>query len=214
MRTSFFLMLLVAGAGPLLAQGTVPSAPGTNSGTITGQIDGTVQGIIPGTNSPAATLGPAQQTTGGFRLIQPKTTPTLSPGTLALLDLEGRFQQAVVEGGGKAFASFFAQDAVILSNGQTAVQGGRAIAAQAQWEPKAYQLTWFAEGAQMGPSGDMGFTWGHYDGRMINPSGPPTVTSGRYFTVWKKEKDGIWKVAMEASAQEFAAAENRSIPHP
>lgn len=200
MRTSLFLSLLVAGTGPLLAQGNVPSIPDTRPGTINGQIDGT----IPGTNLPVSPALPGPQPSGGYRLIQPKTPPALSPATLVLLDLEGRFQQAVVEGGGKAFASFFADDAVILSNGQPAVRGRGAIAAQAQWDAKSYQLTWFAEGAQMGLSGDMGFTWGHYDGRMINPSGPPTVTSGRYITVWKKQKDGTWKVSMEASAQEPA----------
>jgi ketosteroid isomerase-like protein len=136
----------------------------------------------------------------------PVTQPTLSAGVLLLLELEGRFSKAVAEGGGKAFSSWFADDAVTLNNGRPAILGRAAIAAQAQWDPKTYQLTWVAQGAQMGPSNDMGFTWGHYEGRSKDKNGEPVVITGRYFTVWKKIPDGSWKVALDASANEPAGA--------
>lgn len=116
------------------------------------------------------------------------------------MELDGRFEKSVEAGGGKAFASWFANDAVILSNGKPAVMGHAAITAQAQWDPKTYQLTWTPEGAQMGPSNDMGFTWGHYEGHSKDKNGQPVTVSGRYFTVWKKLPDGTWKVALDASA--------------
>ncbi len=136
----------------------------------------------------------------------PLTQPTLTPGVLLLLELEGRFSQAVAAGGGKAFSTWFADDAVTLNNGRPAVLGHIAIAAQAQWDPKTYQLTWVPQGAQMGPSNDMGFTWGHYEGRSKDKNGEPVVITGRYFTVWKKLPDGTWKVALDASANEPPAA--------
>jgi ketosteroid isomerase-like protein len=135
-------------------------------------------------------------------ISSPLTQPTLNPGALLLMELEGRFAKAVAVGGGKAFANWFADDAVTLNNGKPAVLGRTAIAAQAQWDPKTYQLTWEPQGAQMGPSNDMGFTWGHYEGRSKDKSGEPVVISGRYFTVWKKLPDGAWKVALDASADE------------
>ena len=145
----------------------------------------------------------------------PLTQPTLSPGVLLLMELEGRFAQSVASGGGKTFATWFADDAVTLNNGRPAVLGRAAIAAQANWDPKTYQLTWIPQGAQMGPSNDMGFTWGHYEGRTTDKNGEPVVTSGRYFTVWKKLPDGTWKVAMDASANEPpAAAECCTLPKP
>jgi ketosteroid isomerase-like protein len=134
--------------------------------------------------------------------VSPLTQPTLSPGVIQLLELESRFAKAVAAGGGKVFASWFADDAVTLNNGRPAVLGRAAIAAQAQWDPKEYQLTWVPQGAQMGPSNDMGFTWGHYEGRSKDKNGQPVVISGRYFTVWKKLPDGTWKVALDASANE------------
>jgi len=135
-------------------------------------------------------------------ISNPLAQPNLSPGVLLLMELEGRFEKAVEAGGGKVFSSWFADDAVTLNNGKPAVLGRAAIAAQAQWDPKTYQLTWQPQGAQMGPSNDMGFTWGHYEGRSKDKNGGPVVISGRYFTVWKKLPDGTWKVALDASADE------------
>jgi ketosteroid isomerase-like protein len=136
--------------------------------------------------------------------LTPIPMPTLSPGVLELLKLEGDFSAAVVKGGGRAFVSFFADDGVTLNNGKPAVTGKAAIAATATWDPKDYQLSWFAEGAQMAPSNDSGFTWGHYDATTKDKDGLPKITGGRYFTFWKKV-DGKWKVALVASAQEPAA---------
>lgn len=147
--------------------------------------------------------------------LTPLTQPTLSPGVMHLLELEGQFSQAVATGGGKAFAEWFADDAVVLNNGQPATLGRGAIAAQAQWNPKDYQLTWTPQGAQMGPSNDMGFTWGHYEGHAKDKNGQALVISGRYITVWKKMADGSWKVAMDASSNEPAATgECCALPKP
>ena len=147
--------------------------------------------------------------------VSPLTQPTLSPGVILLMELEGKFAQAVAEGGGKAFASWFADDAVILNNGQPPVVGRAAISAKAQWDPKEYQLTWVPEGAQMGPSNDMGFTWGHYEGHSRGKNGEPVRIAGRYMTVWKKIADGSWKVSLDASANEApAAGECCVVPKP
>jgi ketosteroid isomerase-like protein len=153
-----------------------------------------------GTGLIAPGYGALAQATG--IISNPLTQPTLTPGALLLLELEGRFAKAVEEGGGKAFGTWFAEDGVTLNNGKPAVLGRTAIAAQAQWDPKTYQLTWTPQGAQMGPSNDMGFTWGHYEGHSKDKNGGPVVITGRYFTVWKKLPDGTWKVALDASADE------------
>jgi ketosteroid isomerase-like protein len=174
------LLFCVSVCSPLIAQ----TSPGTGAANLRGY-DSLAQ-------SPTAS--------------SPLTQPTLTPGALLLMELEGRFEKAVEAGGGKAFSEWFADDAVTLNNGKPAVLGHTAIAAQAQWDPKTYQLTWQPQGAQMGPSNDMGFTWGHYEGHSKDKNGQPVVISGRYFTVWKKLPDGSWKVALDASADEPPAA--------
>ena len=166
---------------------------------------GVIPGMAPSASTPADSgVKPAAQTgvQSSYVLISPVVQPTLSPGVIALLELEGRFSQETTEGGGKAFVSWFADDAVTLSNGKPAVLGRGAIAQTADWNPKNYQLSWVAQGAQMGPSNDMGFTWGRYEGRSTDHNGKPVLTSGRYITIWKKLPNGSWKVAMDASADE------------
>jgi ketosteroid isomerase-like protein len=162
---------------------------------------------FPAALSAQTTAQPPQQPPNGYHL-EPFQNPTISPGALELLKLEDNFEKDVEKGGGKAFASWFADDGVTLNNGQPAVRGQRAIAAQATWDPSNYQLTWYAEGAQMGPSGDTGFTWGHYEAHAHDTKGEPVTTSGRYITFWKKVH-GAWKVALDASANDAPV-----IPHP
>jgi ketosteroid isomerase-like protein len=134
----------------------------------------------------------------GSLLAQPNTTP----GMLLLMDLDRQFAADVAKGGGKAFAAWQAEDAVSLGNKQPAKLGKAAIAAGANWDPATYQLTWTPDGAQMGPSNDMGFTWGHYEGRSRDEHGQAVVVSGRYVTIWKRVAGGQWKVALDASAEE------------
>jgi ketosteroid isomerase-like protein len=196
-RSALFCLLLCAvSACPLAAQSNPVAIP-----------------VVPGPAVPVPAV-PAYDTFSSAG-SNPVTQPTLTPGALLLLELEGRFEKAVAAGGGKTFASWFADDAVILNNGRPPVLGRAAIATQAQWDPKTYQLTWIPLSAQMGPSNDMGFSWGHYEARSKDKNGEPVVMTGRYFTVWKKLPDGTWKVALDASANEPpTAGECCALPKP
>jgi ketosteroid isomerase-like protein len=164
--------------------------------------------VLPAASSRAQTLSPSPQSSAPSTdplaqkpTLNPLTTPTLSAGQLELVKLEGEFSDAVAKGGGAAFAAWFADDGITLQNGKSPVRGREAIAAVATWDPKSYQLIWYAEGAQMGPSNDSGFTWGHYDATSTDKDGHIATVSGRYITVWKKV-GGKWKVALDASANE------------
>lgn len=132
----------------------------------------------------------------------PLADPTMSSGKALLFDLEAKFAKDVAEKGGAGFAAWFADDGVALGNGVAPVIGKVAIEKSATWSPKHYQLTWTPTDGMMGPSGDMGYTWGHYEGSSKDANGNPVKTSGRYMTIWRKEKDGTWKVVLDAGANE------------
>jgi ketosteroid isomerase-like protein len=132
----------------------------------------------------------------------PLVDTTVKPGKVLLFDLEARFARDVLQRGGVAFAEWFAEDGVALGNGKAPLVGRVAIARSANWAPKAYQLTWAPTDAQMSPAGDEGYTWGHFEGRSKDANGNPVTTSGRYITIWRKQADGSWKVALDAGADE------------
>ena len=108
---------------------------------------------------------------GATATPNPLVDPTVKPGKMLLFDLEARFAKDVAERGGAAFADWFAEDGVALGNGQAPVVGRVAIAKSANWSPKDYQLTWTPTDAVMGPSGDMGYTWGHFEGTARTRTG-------------------------------------------
>jgi ketosteroid isomerase-like protein len=132
----------------------------------------------------------------------PLTDTTMNPGKMVLFDLEAKMQKDVAARGGPGLADWFAPDGVLLGNGAAPVTGKVAIEKFATWSPKDYQLTWTPTDAVMGPSGDMGYTWSHYEGRSKDANGNPVITSGRFITIWRKEPDGSWKVVLDAGANE------------
>lgn len=137
----------------------------------------------------------------------PLLTSTVQPGTAFLFGLEQKFAAQVADGGGRAFASWFDPNGMELANRQAPLVGQAAIAAHATWSPDKYQLTWTPEGGELSPAGDMGYTWGHYEGRSIGEGASGAVETGRYMTVWKKEADGSWKVLMDSSNEDPPEAE-------
>lgn len=145
----------------------------------------------------------------------PLLDSTVKPGKMLLFDLEAQFAKDVAARGGAAFATWFADDGVILGNGASPVVGNVAIVKSATWSPKDYQLTWTPTDAAMGPSGDTGYTWGHFEGHSKDANGNPVTTTGRYITIWRKQPDGSWKVVLDAGANEPPeAGECCKVPGP
>ncbi len=141
--------------------------------------------------------------------------PLISPGNAVLYELEENFAKDAAVRGGLAFIDRMAPDGVLLMNGQAPIEGLDKIKKAMQWTPKEYQLTWTPMAAVMGPSGDMGYTWGHFEGRSIDVNGYPVVTKGRYMTIWRKEANGDWKIVLDAGANEPAdAADCCRLPKP
>ena len=157
-------------------------------------------------NSPQAMLGQAFEPAAPSTAPNPFADPTVKPGKMLLFDLEARFAKDVATRGGAAFADWFADDGVVLGNGAAPQIGKIAIAKSANWSPKEYQLLWTPTDAVIGPSGDMGYTWGHFEGHSKDANGNPVTTSGRYMTIWRKQPDGNWKVVLDSGSNEPAGA--------
>ena len=118
-------------------------------------------------------------------------------GAVKLRALEAEFNQATAARGLDGFMSYFADDASELPNGGAVVTGKQNIRHSLEpWGPDL-SLTWAPVQAEMAASGDLGYTFGNYVLKAKDKDGKPVVEYGKYATVWKKQKDGSWKVAMD-----------------
>jgi ketosteroid isomerase-like protein len=112
--------------------------------------------------------------------------------------LEADFMKAAADRGAQGYMSYYAEDAAELPNGEDMLQGKENIAKTMGFlDDKNNHLTWIPVHADMAASGDLGYTYGTYEFRSKDKDGKPTVEHGKYASIWKRQKDGTWKVVMD-----------------
>lgn len=116
-------------------------------------------------------------------------------GTDLLFQLEAEFAHAVAEHGHAAFVSYFAEDGVELDDGG-GITSRAEIAKQPAW-PEGTSLTWTPVRGDMAASNDLGYTYGTYIFQSKDKDGKIVASYGKYMSVWKKQKDGSWKVVVD-----------------
>jgi ketosteroid isomerase-like protein len=109
----------------------------------------------------------------------------------SLVAAERAFATRSVEQGARdAFLAYLAEDGVIFSpratNGRQAWESRAPLTATLVWEPV------FAE---ISAAGDLGFTTGPWELRPNDPQRPTGY--GHYVSVWQKQIDGTWRVAVD-----------------
>lgn len=58
-------------------------------------------------------------------------------------------------------------------------------------------IKWEPADIQVAQSGDLGYTRGSYELGFTDPKGGQITDKGKYATVWHKQADGTWKVALD-----------------
>jgi len=95
------------------------------------------------------------------------------------------------------FMSFIGDDADACGLDGKWTHGKAAI--EAEWKQMLsdpnFKLNWTNESAEVSKSGDLGYTRGTFEGSQGNDK-----FSGGYATMWKKGKDGKWKVAVDIAS--------------
>lgn len=112
-----------------------------------------------------------------------------------LRQLEADFAKAVAKHGHDAFVSYFAEDGVELENGG-GINTKDDMRKEGPWPPDM-SLTWTPVKAEMAASGDLGYTYGNYVLKTKDKDGNPVTQYGKYASIWKKQKDGSWKVVLD-----------------
>jgi len=130
--------------------------------------------------------------------FHPSASASVKATADTLRQLEAEFMQATAERGSQGYLSYYAEDAVEVPNGVGLIQGKANIAKTMGFlDVKDNHLTWTPVGADISSSGDLGYTYGTYEFRSKDKDGKPTVEHGKYTSIWKKQKDGSWKVALD-----------------
>jgi ketosteroid isomerase-like protein len=116
-------------------------------------------------------------------------------GSDVLLQLEAEFAADVAKHGHDAFLTYFAEDGVEVVDGG-GFKAKDDMRKEKPW-PEGTTLTWTAVKADMSASGDLGYTYGNYIYTAKNKEGRLVANYGKYTSIWKKQKDGQWKVAVD-----------------
>ena len=133
-----------------------------------------------------------------FANTHPQASAAAKTDANTLRQLEADFMKTAADKGAQGYMSFYAEDAAELPNGENILQGKAAIAKTMGFlDDKNNSLTWTPFHADMAASEDLGYTYGTYEFRSKDKDGKPTVSYGKYASIWKKQKDGSWKVVMD-----------------
>jgi ketosteroid isomerase-like protein len=60
-----------------------------------------------------------------------------------------------------------------------------------------FSIAWQPTKAEAARSGDVGYSIGTYHNMFTAPDGGMVMEDGKYATVWKKQADGSWKLAVD-----------------
>ena len=96
------------------------------------------------------------------------------------------------------FASF-ADDVRVLAPDIPIAQGweaSRAVFAKLEALP-GYSLKWSPTLANVGGAADLGYTIGTYHMKLPDSDGNLVEIDGKYLSLWKRQPDGNWKIAVD-----------------
>jgi ketosteroid isomerase-like protein len=142
-----------------------------------------------------------------------QTRGTGSNDTEALLNTDRAWAQVAAAGkNADSVVAFWSDDARVAMAGAPVVQGKAALKEMVTSSMAApgFHIAWTPENAVIAASGDLGYTTGTNEMSVPDSSGKITKMTGRYLTVWRKDRDGRWRCVEDYSSPAPAAAKPNS----
>ena len=124
----------------------------------------------------------------------------------ALQDADRAFNHAAAARRADGWMEFMAPDGALIRPAGTLTGPAVHDAVTRMFADTSFTLTWEPLVADVGASGDLGYTVGHWVAHFRNDKGAPMTTTGRYLTIWKQQADRSWKVVQDIGVQDPAPA--------
>jgi ketosteroid isomerase-like protein len=122
----------------------------------------------------------------------------------ALLQADRDFAATTAARGLDGFGSFLAENAGTLRPDQPVITGKAALLAD--WKPlltnPMLAIHWQPISASASKQGDLGYTVGSYEITKTDVAGKHTTATGKYVTVWRKQRDRAWKVEFDSGVSD------------
>jgi ketosteroid isomerase-like protein len=115
----------------------------------------------------------------------------------ALQDADRAFNHATAQRRAEGWMQFMAPDGALIRPTGTLTGPAVREAVTKMFADTAFTLTWEPVQADVGASGDLGYTIGHWEAHYRSDKGAPASSTGRYLTIWKQQPDRSWKVVQD-----------------
>jgi ketosteroid isomerase-like protein len=118
---------------------------------------------------------------------------------------ETAFAKTMADRDHAAFASFLAADTVFFGRGVLRGKAAVADAWKGSYQGQAAPFSWAPENVEVLDSGELGFS----SGPVFDPAGKRV---GTFNSVWRKEKDGKWRIIFDNGCPRCDCDQAKSNP--
>jgi ketosteroid isomerase-like protein len=118
---------------------------------------------------------------------------------------ETAFAKTMADRDHAAFASFLAADTVFFGRGVLRGKAAVADAWKGSYQGPAAPFSWAPENVEVLDSGELGFS----SGPVFDPAGKRV---GTFNSVWRKEKDGKWRIIFDNGCPRCDCGQAKSNP--
>jgi ketosteroid isomerase-like protein len=131
-------------------------------------------------------------------LLVPLAWAAEKPTAKMLMDLDEQFCRDFAAKGVEGWLEHFADDAIVFTPRgpiKTGMPDLRAHYEKVFANPG--NLRWKPVGGFVAKGGDLGYTYGTWQSSGKDKDGKKVSRTGKYFSTWKLQKDGSWKIVAD-----------------
>jgi ketosteroid isomerase-like protein len=123
-----------------------------------------------------------------------------------LMQTSREWVKAVAIGDTEKAMSYWREDAVYISNSEGTLIGKNAIRQMVEGSKNipGFKISWEPTSAVISKSGDMGYLLEDSQISMHDSTGKPMTIFFQSVTIWKKDKDGAWRNAVDVMSPKKA----------